>query len=69
MSNYLAMYYKISGIAIKCYVDTDVSSDDGSVDLKRKEEECPKSVTQCYKMYGSGEGGKVFSHFNFFLQL
>ena len=63
----LSWYYKISGIAIKCYVDVDLSSDDMNIDVKRKEMECAKSVTQCAKVYGSDEGGKVFSDYYFFL--
>ena len=44
----------------------DLSGDNMNVDVKRKEMECPKSVTQCFKLYGSNEGGNVFSHFYFF---
>ena len=56
---------KISGIAIKCYKGGKAS---GVVSVKEelKQVECPKSVTQCVKGYGSGEGGEVFSHFYFF---
>ena len=62
----ILLYYKISGEAIKCYLDMDLSGDNMNVDVKRKEMECPKSVTQCFKLYGSDKGGHVFSHFYFF---
>ena len=60
MSNYLGMYYKISGIAIKCYVTKVIG---GITDLDVKtliEFDCPELYTQCKRETNSHEMG-IFS--------